>query len=40
MPIILRTSNIIINNGSSNFTMDTVKSKLIINSVEDPKGAQ
>jgi hypothetical protein len=40
MPIILRTSNIIINNGSSNFTMETVKSKLIINSVEDPKGAQ
>jgi hypothetical protein len=40
MPVILSTSNIIIDYGSSNITMETVKSKLIINSVEDPKGAQ
>ena len=40
MPVILSTSNIIIDYGASNFTMETVKSKLIINSVEDPKGAQ
>ena len=40
MPVILSTSNIIIDYGTSNFTMETVKSKLIINSVEDPKGAQ
>jgi hypothetical protein len=40
MPVILSTSNIIIDYGTSNFTIETVKSKLIINSIEDPKGAQ
>ena len=40
MPVSLSTSNIIINYGPSNFTLETVKSKLFINSVEDPKGAQ
>ena len=40
MPVELRNSNIIINYGPSNFSMETVKSKLFINSVEDPIGAQ
>ncbi len=31
MPVILSTSNIIIDYGTSKFTIETVKSKLIIN---------